>query len=66
MAKTKTFAVDVEYTVARTVYVTARRPKGAEERALSPEGWAEAHRYDDGAPLTPPPGARVTNVRVAW
>lgn len=67
MAKTKTFAVDVTYTVTETLYVDARRPNGAAARALTDEGWAEAHRYDDDSPYPffPPKDAVVTNVRVA-
>lgn len=65
MAKVKTFAVDVEYTVRRTLFVEARRPNGAAEKALSREGWAEAVRYDDDAPAYPPKGAAVVRVRQA-
>lgn len=47
MAKMKRFAVDIEYTVKETVFVDARRPNGAAERALTQEAYAESHRYDD-------------------
>lgn len=47
MAKMKTFAVEIEFTVTRTVFVDARRPNGAVERLKDREGWAEATRYQD-------------------
>jgi hypothetical protein len=49
MAKMKTFAVEVEITLTRTFIVEARRPGGAEEKALTDEGWSEAIRYVDPA-----------------
>lgn len=42
MAKLKQYAVDVEYTVTKTIYVQARRPGGAEQHALTNEAWREA------------------------
>lgn len=72
MAKMKTYAVTVEYTVSRTYYVAARKPGGAKERILSDEGWAEATRFDSvcedpncggGTPFRPPKSAVVTDVR---
>lgn len=70
MAKVKTFAVTVEWTERRTVYVEARRPGGAEAKALTHEGWAEATAYsgptcDEGHPVYDPlpKGARVVEVR---
>jgi hypothetical protein len=47
MAKTKMFAVDVEITVKRTLFVHARRPNGAVERLSTREGWSEATRYEE-------------------
>jgi hypothetical protein len=69
MAKMKTFAVEVEFTVTRTVFVEARRPGGAEAKVLTREGWAEATRYCDDDVLdfyiVPPPGMTVTRIREA-
>lgn len=68
MAKVKTFAVTVEWTVRRTVFVEARRPGGAEEKALSHDGWTEANRYaddDECVPLFLPKDATVVDIRVA-
>lgn len=62
MAKMKTYAVDVEYVVKRTVYVSARRPNGAAEKVLTEAGWREATAYDD-APFQPPKGTTITRVR---
>lgn len=63
MAKMKTYAVDVEYVVKRTLYVTARRPNGAAEKALTDAGWREGVAYDDEAPYAPPKGTTITRVR---
>lgn len=65
MARVKTYAVDVEYVVKRTLFVQARRPKGAEERALSEDGWRDATMYDEDAPAFPPRDVTVTRVREA-
>lgn len=46
MAKMKTFAVTIEYTVRETILVDARRPNGAAERALTDEAYNKAHAYD--------------------
>lgn len=45
MAKMKTFAVDVEIVLKRTVYVEARRPGGATEKILTREGLLDVTRY---------------------
>lgn len=65
MAKVKTHAVTVQWTVTRTVYVEARRPNGAIEKIQTPEGWREATRYaaDDDLPLFLPKDAVITDVR---
>lgn len=63
MAKMKTFPVEVEYVVKRTLYVNARRPGGAATRALTDEGWREATQYDDDAPSRPPKDTKVVQVR---
>lgn len=63
MAKMKAYAVDVEYVVKRTLYVSARRPNGASEKVLTEAGWREATAYDDDAPYAPPRGATITQVR---
>ena len=47
MAKMKTFAVEVEITVKRTIFVEARRPNGAVEALQTREGWAQATAYTD-------------------
>lgn len=67
MAKKKFFAVDIEYTTRETIYVTARRPNGAAERALTDE----AHHYCSSDEccdccsrnLSLPKGAKVVEVR---
>jgi hypothetical protein len=63
MAKLKTFPVEVEYVVKRTLYVNARRPGGAAIKALTDEGWREATQYEEDAPSRPPGGAKVVKVR---
>lgn len=75
MAKMKQFAVEIEYTVKETIYVTARRPNGAAEKALTQEAYREAHMYDCGSDeccdcgsgrfLFVPDNATVTKVREA-
>ena len=68
MAKMKRFAVEIEHTVRETIYVSARRPNGAAERALTDEAYREAHAYDghgedcDWYPSLPK-DARVVKVR---
>lgn len=49
MAKTKTWAVEVEYVVKETLFIDARSQSTAEEKALTDEAWREAHMYDDDA-----------------
>ncbi len=65
MAKMKMFAVDIEYTVRETIYVEARRPGGAQEKALTDEAYREAHAYDDDAYGFPslPKGAVAIGIR---
>ncbi len=64
MAKTKVFAVDVEYTIRRTLFVKARRPNGAREALLTNEGWQDAIRYlDDSCLPFSPNGVAITEVR---
>lgn len=68
MAKLKTYAVEIEYTVRETLFVQARRPNGAAEKALTNEAYAEAHHYDCVedcycVPSTLPDGAEVLTVR---
>lgn len=72
MAKMKDFAVTIEYTVRETLYVAARRPAGAAERALTDVAYAEAHRFDCDhddyhgclcGPSRLPAGARAIEVR---
>ena len=56
MAKLKTFAVTVEWTVRREIFVEARRPNGAAEKVLTNEGWREGTQYaddDEGVPFYP-------------
>lgn len=69
MAKVKTFAVDVEFIVKRTVHVAARRPNGAVDRLKSRDGWAEATRYQEDPVLDGyfelPKDATVVRVREA-
>jgi hypothetical protein len=68
MAKRKTYAVTVEWTVSMQMLVEARRPNGAAERALTEEGWRESTQYrdDECVPFYPPKDARVTRVREAF
>lgn len=46
MAKMKPFAVKVRYSVEETIFVEARRPAGAVERAFDPKTYRDAHAYD--------------------
>lgn len=46
MAKMKSFAVKVRYTVEETLFVEARRPTGAVEKAFDPATYRQAHAYD--------------------
>lgn len=62
MAKEKTYAVTVTYPVTRIVFVQARRPSTARERALTEEGWRQGVT-DEDAPWSVPRGAEVTDVR---
>lgn len=66
MAKMKHFAVEVEIVHRRTVFVDARRPNGAIEKVMNPEGWKEAIRYqeDDVLDSVYDPNKNVTVVRV--
>lgn len=70
MAKMKTYAVTVQHTVTETIYVEARRPNGAAERALSPEVYLRRYGTDCGAedctcgPTSVPRDAVVTDIRV--
>ena len=67
MAKRKLFAVEVEFTVKRTLYVTARRPNGAVDALYTEEGWREATAYAEDPLLegevTAPKGMSVTKIR---
>jgi hypothetical protein len=47
MAKVRYYAVDVEITVKRTLFIQARKPGGAAQKLLTREGWAEATRYEE-------------------
>lgn len=51
MAKMKTFAVEVEFKIRRTVYVDARRPNGAAEELMTDDGWRKAMAYQDDVDL---------------
>ena len=68
MAKRKTYAVTVEWTVSMQMFVDARRPSGAAKRVLTEEGWRESTQYrdDECVPFYPPKYARVTVVREAF
>lgn len=51
MAKMKSYAVDVEIVIKRTIFVEARRPGGAVEKITSFDDLREAIKYhheDDG------------------
>jgi len=67
MATMKTFAVDVEITVTRTLFVEARRQGGAIEKLSTADGMAEATRYDDDDLFSHrkigDPGIKVVQVR---
>lgn len=47
VAKLKEFAVELEITLKRTVFITARKEGGAATKALSEDGWNEATVYWD-------------------
>lgn len=66
MAKMKTYAVEVEIVHRRTVFVDARRPNGAIEKVMTPEGWRDAIRYqeDDVLDSVYYPAKNVTAIRV--
>lgn len=69
MAKSKTYAVEIAYLVTETIYVEARRPNGAVEKALTDEAYNHQHAYDCDedspcyGPRGLPKGATVTRVR---
>lgn len=69
MAKMKGYAVEIEYVVRETIYVEARRPNGAAEKALTNEAYNAQHAYDcteDSPCYGPrglPKGAKVVTVR---
>lgn len=67
MAKVKTYAIDIEVVVKRTLYIEARRPNGARDRLLTPEGWREATAYQEGdaLPISPDDSITVTRIREA-
>lgn len=64
MARLKRWAVTVEWTEKRTLFVAARRAGGAEAVVLSEEGWQEAVRYDEDMPWTPPKTMKVVDTKV--
>lgn len=47
MAKMKTYAVEIVVPIKRTLFVQARRPTGAVDKALTPEGIRESMQYSD-------------------
>lgn len=54
MAKMKTFVVEVEIAIKRTVIVQARRPNGAIERLMDPKDdsvWWDGFKYEDPTDL---------------
>lgn len=62
MAHMKVYPVEVEYVIKRTLFVPARKPNGAAEKALTEAGWREATMYDEDAPTYPPKDTKVTKV----
>ena len=65
MAKTKLYAVEVKWTTRRTMFVEARRPGGAESKALAKENWDEVTRLGDQDewPFTRPDDLEVVAIR---
>jgi hypothetical protein len=64
MAKVKTFAVEVEIVLKRTVFVDARRPNGATARLEDAAGWSEAVRYQEDEALHDVHSLKDANVTV--